>query len=53
LSDAETLVGVVSIEAVEEDEELETIEQSVENTELDAVNSEEALVEPKDDNPEA
>ncbi|MGL5145172.1 MAG: DNA gyrase C-terminal beta-propeller domain-containing protein, partial [Acinetobacter junii] len=53
LSDAETLVGVVSIEAVEEDEELETVEQSVENTELDAVNSEEALVEPKDDTPEA
>jgi DNA gyrase subunit A len=51
LSDAETLVGVVSIEAVEDDEELDVTEET-ENTEVEAVTSEEA-VEPKDDTPEA
>ncbi|MFM2331436.1 MAG: hypothetical protein RIQ74_256, partial [Pseudomonadota bacterium] len=53
LSDAETLVGVVSIEAVEDDEELEATEE-VENTEVvEAATTEEVAVEPKDDTPEA
>ncbi len=52
LSDAETLVGVVSIEAVEDDEELDAIEESVENTEAETVTSEEVVAEPKDDAPE-
>ncbi|MBH2002579.1 MAG: DNA gyrase subunit A, partial [Moraxellaceae bacterium] len=52
LSDAETLVGVVSIEAVEDDEELEAIDV-VEDIELQAATSEEVVAEPKDDTPEA
>jgi DNA gyrase subunit A len=44
LSDAETLVGVVSIEAVEDDEELDVTEET-ENTDFEAVTSEEATVE--------
>lgn len=52
LSDAETLVGVVSIEAVEDDEELEAIDV-VEGIELQAATSEEVVAEPKDDMPEA
>ena len=57
LSDAETLVGVVSIEAVEDDEVLEATEAVIntetEVTEAEAVTSEEATVQPKDDTPEA
>ena len=48
LSDAETLVGVVSIEAVEDDEVLEATEE-VEATEVEAVTSEDVTAEPKDD----
>ena len=39
LNDAETLVGVVSIEAVEDDEVLDVTEET-ENTEVEAVTSE-------------
>ncbi|MCY6412166.1 DNA gyrase subunit A [Acinetobacter sp. VNH17] len=48
LSDAETLVGVVSIEAVEDDEVLEATEE-METTEVEAVTSEDVAAEPKDD----
>jgi len=43
---------VVSIEAVEDDEELDAIDE-VENTEAETVTSEEVVAEPKDDAPEA
>jgi DNA gyrase subunit A len=47
LSNDELLVGVVSVDAVE-DEELEAIDV-VENTEVEAITSEEVSSEPKDD----